>query len=155
MPRTRGVTQPDKPEIFKTPLSDLLGLRKNQPPPYGEVPPDFPGSTAEWAIYWALNIMNIQFEYQVPLFGGRLQAGGVIADFVIPSHMLVIRVQGEHWHYEMGMEVVNMDAITKMQMEDIGYLVIDIDESHCLKDPKFYVSEALRGISHSRAEKGY
>lgn len=132
-------------------MGTLLQPEKKQPP-YGVVPPEWPGSTAEWAVYWALTrLIGVEnFVYQYPLGGGRLQRGGQVVDFYVPDRMLVIRVQGEHWHYELGSQIEVTDELLQVAIESQGFVCVDIDESDALRDPIYFVQEALRGRDHSR-----
>jgi hypothetical protein len=143
------------PTIIPRPLQDLLTPKKEEPP-YGSPPPDWKGTGAEWAVNWALMQLVGPEGYvsQYAVGGGRAYAGGTVVDFVVPDRMLVIRVQGTHWHYELGRQIEVADEMLKLSIEARGYVVIDIDEEDCLTDPIYYVQEALRGIDHSRKSIG-
>lgn len=136
--------RPFKLELFRAP----------PPPPYGQAPPDFGGSLAEWAVFWALEQLHEEFDYQRAMDGGRLTLGGTVVDFFIPSRLLIIRVQGTYWHYERGELVVNSDSYIKNALESKGYTVIDIDDTDALKDPLYFVTEALQYRDHSKGMKG-
>lgn len=58
------------------------------------------GSSYEWNIARGLWTLGWTFEYQVPLFGGRMRRGGVVLDFLLPPHPMqtVINPIGEYWH---------------------------------------------------------
>ena len=58
------------------------------------------GSINEWNVAQALTRLKIEYEYQVPIFGGRLVPGGQVIDFLIlqPPKPTPLYVQGEYWH---------------------------------------------------------
>lgn len=134
--------------IFKRPLRGIIP-QKEQLPPWLTPPAEWPGSGAEWAVYWALQGLREEFQYQVPLLGGRVEAGGTVVDFFLPQYLLIIRVQGVHWHYEINSARAR-DDILKLALESKGFEVIDIDEDDALRDPIYYTKEALRGQDHSK-----
>ena len=88
--------------------------RKTRPPSTREVviksPEDTPGlingiqagSSYEWSIARALWTLGWTFQYQVPLFGGRMVRGGVVLDFLVPTrpNQSVINPIGEYWHQD-------------------------------------------------------
>lgn len=111
-------------------------------------PEDWPGSKPEWLIFWALQKLKIDFEYQTPRLGGRLSKGGVVIDFLIPSLSLAINVQSIYYHYRTNVQRTN-DALQRVQLEGLGIIVIYIQEANALANPIFYVQEAIRGIEHN------
>lgn len=131
------------------PLQTIIRPPKRMPP-YGVPPPEFPGSSAEWAIQWALMQLGEDFLYQASFDGGRQQLGGTVVDFLLHARLLVIRVQGTYWHYERGMLIVNQDEFLKNAIESKGYVVIDIDDKDALVDPIYFVKEALAYRDHSK-----
>jgi hypothetical protein len=58
-----------------------------------------PGSKEEWRVAQGLYILKEEFEYQKPVFGGRI-SGGQIIDFWVTSTMLPtpIYMNGTAWH---------------------------------------------------------
>jgi len=110
----------------------------------------------EYAIFWALERAYAVFSFQTSLLGGRLQLGGVVADFIItePVPRLIIRVQGEYFHYEQGEERKGRDLIQKEALHSQGYDVIDIDAEDALRDPRKYLADAFGGLDRSRGSKG-
>ncbi len=148
------VPKPRSPTVFAQPLEKLLNTPTHEEPPYGSPPDDWTGSVAEWAIAWALTTKNVEFVYQANMIGGRTQLGGTVADFLVPAYNLIIRVMGVYFHYERGPLVVNLDQLLKASLEAKGYVVIDIDDDDALRDPLYFVTEALAGRDHSRATEG-
>ena len=66
------------------------------------LPHSFPitfGSKNEQNVYYALTKFEIQFDYQVPIFGGRLQRGGIVLDFLVRNPFdIAVPVHGDYWH---------------------------------------------------------
>jgi hypothetical protein len=58
------------------------------------------GSINEWNVAQALTRLGLDFDYQVPVFGGRLVPGGQVVDFLVkqPPQPIPLYVQGEYWH---------------------------------------------------------
>jgi hypothetical protein len=65
-----------------------------------------PGSSWEWNHARALWALGWDFQYQVPLWGGRRVRGGVVLDFLIPTvpTQTILRVMGEYWHRDTDAE---------------------------------------------------
>ena len=117
------------------------------------VPPDWKGSVPEFYIFWALQRVglhpDIDFTYQSYEMGGRMQAGGAVVDFIIPEYSLAINVQSIRYHYATSQQKTH-DRFLRAMLEGYGIRVIYIDEEDALKDPIFYVKEALVFRDHSR-----
>lgn len=95
---------------------------------------------------------GVDFEFQSKMLGGRLDKGGLILDFLIfdPPN-LAINVNGEFFHYsnQFVFEASARDVIAREQLAKLGINLIFIDEKDVLRNPFFYVREALRGRDHS------
>jgi len=119
-----------------------------------ETPASFFGSRPEFLVYWALLKLGYKnrFEFQSSQLGGRLTKGGAILDFYIPERNLAINVQSEYWHYRTSEQKV-IAQLQRVQLEGQGISVIYIDEEDILRNPVFYVSQALKGIDHSMMMK--
>ena len=102
----------------------------------------------ERAIYNALNQLGIEFTFQSSMLGGREQRGGAVVDFLVASLRLIIRCVGEYWHSRSDTKA--MDELHKIALETTGWRVIDIMATDALRNPLFFVSEAIRGVSHAR-----
>lgn len=102
----------------------------------------------ERAVYNVLIKLGVPFEFQSKMLGGRDEKGGLIADFTIPSLMLIIRVQGEYYHYGRP-SVEARDLFQKEALTSLGWTVIDILGDDAVSNANYYVSEALKGISHA------
>jgi hypothetical protein len=67
---------------------------------------------------------NADFDFQSSLQGGRLELGGIVADFLFPHMRIIIRVQGPtHTEYRR----LAKDEEQRAILEDMGYLVWDLD----------------------------
>ena len=113
----------------------------------------YAGTMPEWAVFWALEQIGADFRYQSPFFGGRTVRGGAVVDFVIfsPVPRLLIRVQGIYYHLHQGGRRVAGDLIQKLALEAAGYSVIDIADTHALRDPLHYVREAFALRDHLKS----
>lgn len=144
------------PELIKDAMQPLSAkeekqMRRQFPPK----PLIFDGSEAEWAVNWALERRGADFQFQANFWTGRLQAGGAVADFSVYSPVrIIIRVQGEHWHYGLGSAKIEDDRLQKAKFLADGFLVIDIDEDDALENPLYFVDEAFRGNDHSKTARG-
>ena len=110
-------------------------------------------SDAEWAVAWALQHLGYK-EWDDYVFHAHIIDEFQPVDFYVPAVKLIIRVQGVHFHYELGPDIIAYDTVQKQIFESMGYLVVDIDGDDALKNPVYYVKEALLGIDHSRASRG-
>ena len=120
-----------------------------------EMPSTWEGSGPEWITYVVLQqigkIPGEDFTYQSPLMGGRLDKGGSVVDFLFRDPPdLAINVQGNYYHYGMGVETTTRDILARVQLASIGTILIFIDESSLEEDPFYYIREALRYRDHSR-----
>jgi hypothetical protein len=124
-----------------------------------QVPADWIGSVPEFLCYQALSRLGkrdgLDFTFQSPLMGGRLQKGGVVIDFLFSDPPdLAINVQGIYFHYGMGPEVRGRDIMAREQLASQGLRLIFIDEDDLMEDARYYVSQALEYRDHSRLSKG-
>lgn len=56
-------------------------------------------STNEYNVAWALQKLELQFEFQVEFAGGRRIRGGQVLDFLVYNPFGVpLQVYGEYWH---------------------------------------------------------
>ena len=62
-------------------------------------------------------------------------------------------MQGEFWHYSQGSDKQIADQLRAALLEQGGLEVIFIDEADALRDPQFYVKEALAHRDHSALSK--
>ena len=80
--------------------------------------------------------------------GGRLQLGGVVADFLfsppewVPG--MVWRVQGEFFHLASSEKQVQ-DLLQRIQLEDRGFRVVDLLANDVLQNRDEVLTAALAG----------
>ena len=124
-----------------------------------QIIPDMPaaweGSEPEWRCYASLielgKIPEEDFIYQSSMMGGRMDKGGSVIDFLFRNPPdLGINVQGNYYHYGMGVETATRDILGRIQLASQGIILIFIDEDHLEDNPIYYVREAFRFRDHSR-----
>ena len=131
------------------PSTKTLVDRNNFPEP----PDSWPGSRPEWFIFRALEALKVDFTYQSNRMGGRLDKGGAVLDFFIPSLGLGINVQSLYWHYgRLGGAV--SDNLQRIALEGQGIVMIYIDEESAISNPIWYTQEALQFRDHSQMTRG-
>jgi hypothetical protein len=123
------------------------------------VPAGWPGSLPEYLVYTALIQLGKQpgldFVYQSPLMGGRLERGGLVIDFLfINPPDLAINVQGEYFHQQQGSTAIARDKMARAQLAGQGITLIFIDAGDVTADPVRYVRDALNYIDHSFLGRG-
>lgn len=59
-----------------------------------------PGSSIEWNVAQALERLKLNYEYQMPIGGGRLFRGGKVLDFLVYTvpYPTPVTVLGDYWH---------------------------------------------------------
>jgi hypothetical protein len=129
--------------------------------PAGEPPPwwlqRYPGGTKpEWAVYWALVQLGYQPEVdffvhaQLPGVGRNFYSQ---VDFLLPDLGLGIEVSGLYWHYVLGWERQERDLFRLLYFAERGIRIVFIDEDDAIRDPIYYVREALQGNDHSKLRR--
>lgn len=114
-----------------------------------QVPQGFQGSLPEWITFDTLTtrfgkVPDMDFTFQSPLLGGRLERGGVVIDFLFTNPPdLAINIQGAFFHLEQGAGVIARDRMARAQLAGAGITLIFIDEQDVLSDPVRYVGAAL------------
>lgn len=73
---------------------------KKAEPPIGAIQGMAPGSVQEWRVALALDRLQLGYEYQKSIGGGRRVRGGQVIDFWVYTapYPTPIFVQGEYWH---------------------------------------------------------
>jgi len=98
---------------------------------------------------------GLDFVYQSPLMGGRLERGGLVIDFLfINPPDLAINVQGEYFHQQQGSTAIARDKMARAQLAGQGITLIFIDAGDVTADPVRYVRDALNYIDHSFLGRG-
>jgi hypothetical protein len=115
------------------------------------------GTRPEWAVWWGLTKIgldpNYDFEYQAKLSSTGAGYYSTI-DFLVTSYYIGIDVQGKFWHYGQGSQKIFKDIFRVQAFASVGVKVIFIDEPDALRDPVYYVKEALAGVDHSHVTSG-
>lgn len=91
---------------------------------------------------------GVDFSFQSSVFGGRQEAGGQVADFILYtgySYPLVIRVMGEYWHEKPAQ--TQKDDAAKSILESFGFAVVDVWEKDIMQALNSTMEAALRGIA--------
>lgn len=127
------------------------------------------GTLPERILYKALvqnlhMIPGIDFTIQTSLQGGRIELGGIVADFVFPILRLVVQVQGPT---HGGFLRSRKDTEQELALADMGYTVVAIEEEliynlYRFEDwlratftaAHFGESEGAPGVSHRDAVPG-
>lgn len=129
--------------------------------PAGDPPPwwqrTYGGTKPEWAVFWALLRLGYRpeddFFVHATLPGvGRGFYSQV--DFLLPDLRIAIEVSGIYWHYSLGTERQERDLFRQLYFAERGIQVVFIDEDDALRDPLYYVKEALEGRDHSKLRRG-
>jgi hypothetical protein len=85
------------------------------------------GSVQERILYLELTKRNVYFDFQPSVDGGRLELGGLVADFILPNRGAmgtVIQVQGGIWH--TGRFATRRDEEGNNRLRSMGYYVYEI-----------------------------
>ena len=124
-----------------------------------QVPQGWEGSLPEYIAYVTFQSFGLEpgvdFMYQSPLMGGRIEKGGLVLDFVFLNPPdLAVNIQGVYYHYEFGIETRGLVVMARQASLGSGLTLIFIDEDDIEKDPEYYCREALRYKDHSRMAGG-
>jgi len=84
------------------------------------------GTLPERIVYKELLKRHVYFDFQSSFMGGRLELGGVVADFILPEAKVIIRIQGEYWHTGLAAEA--KDEAQRAVLEGMGFTVYDLWE---------------------------
>lgn len=77
------------------------------------------GSTLEWNVAVALDELDLDYNYQVSVFGGRWNPGGAVVDFevfTVPTSTYLF-AQGDYWHTRGNAEEEDQWLIARIQAE--------------------------------------
>ena len=96
-------------------------------------------------------VEDLDFTFQSSQLGGKTQLGGIVVDFYFETRRLAVNVQGVYFHYiyKGGVNKAR-DRIARQQLVGIGVNLIFVDDDDLMRDPAFFVSQALLGVDHSR-----
>ncbi len=121
----RGIS---RPEVGQDPLEARAA-------PHDEVRGTLPERIVYKSLIEEFHLLpGSDFNFQTSLQGGRIDTGGIVADFIFPIMMMVIQVQGPT-HFEYLRE--KKDEEQKMALEEMGYVVLGIYEDEIYDEFKF------------------
>ena len=125
------------------------------PPTVNEPPAWFGGSWPEYVCYRELQRQGYEegydFVFQSSQLGGKTELGGVVVDFYFETRRMAINIQGVYWHYVYkGGVNRGRDLDARQALGGMGIMLIFIDDDDLLRDPPYFVSQALQGVDHSR-----
>jgi hypothetical protein len=69
-------------------------------------------------------IPDVDFTFQSSMLGGRMELGGLVADFVFPQIKVILQVQG-YWH-TITMEHQVRDDEQVLILQSLGYEVLEV-----------------------------
>jgi hypothetical protein len=94
---------------------------------------------------------ELDFIFQSAIFGGRVQRGGLVLDFLFSNPPgLAISVVGRYFHYVLGgIDQRARDLSSREQLLGQGITLIFIEDDDIERDVGFYVREALAFRDHS------
>lgn len=155
-------TVPNAPSVpRRSTLRDKFeGFAPDIPIPQPEPIPDYAGRMAKWQEQfpamselefividyltrkkrWRL---GVEFDYQLPIAGGRTTFGGFVIDFLVYPD-LVLQPQGQRWHLQDPTDRARL-RIEKLLMSSRGYRVIYLWEDDLLQRGDYAIALALRG----------
>ena len=124
-----------------------------------QVPSNWEGSLPEYIAYQTFIELGLEpgvdFTYQSPLLGGRMEKGGFVLDFLFNEPPdLAVNVQGVYYHYEFGVEAKARDVMARASLAGQNITLVFIDDDDLIQDPRFYCREALNYRDHSRLGGG-
>ncbi len=136
-------------DVFRPPTDVEFTLRRRGPyrPTVGEehrermmryaaeqrIVASYPEATFHYELTRRRYVDGIHYSFQSSLFGGRLEFGGAVVDFLFLDRPLAVRVQGIYWHKvfdRMGHGVNDEDQ--RLTLEGMGYRVLDAWEDMIL-----------------------
>ena len=127
--------------------------------PKYEAPANWVGSLPEYVAYKTFVDLGLEpgldFSYQSPLLGGRMEKGGFVLDFLFTNPPnLAGNVQRVYYHYEFGVEAQARDVIARTALAGDNITLVFIDDDDLYRDPTYYCREALNYKDHSRLGGG-
>jgi very-short-patch-repair endonuclease len=92
------------------------------------------GSLPERILYRRLTQLGIVFDFQSSLDGGRMELGGIVADFILPDYMFILNPVGpthkDAYQHQKDIEQAQI-------LEAMGYTVFFIEENVIYDEPAF------------------
>jgi hypothetical protein len=161
LPRRPSLPKVERRAIFSRAWAGLADAVRpaeiiTGPPPQPETGPFAIGiaTKPEWYVNWGLQRngkrKGVDYNYRGEVeFLSSLATAAQLDFTMIDGTQIAIEVQGIHWHYELGFNKIAQDEVRRTELVASGWMVIQIDEDDALRDPVYYVKEALAGRDHS------
>lgn len=151
LPRERKLELPKPPRELSQPLPEF----RTAPDVPAWFSAAYPTATdLEWITWWGLLQNGLQperdFQYQVPLSGGRTERGGFIVDFLVPVYQVAINPYNVYHHIERRLPDYDRAQRLFFEQSNPGWRMIFIEEYDLRSNPAFFVREALNGNDYSR-----
>lgn len=140
------------PDYLRGALDDPTELAKPGPKP--QAGPLAVATLPEWYVWWALtNRLKkqpmVDFSYRGETGFSQGLSGRTQLDFeMLDGSNIALEIQGTFYHYEQGTAKIILDQVRAAELAAF-WTVINIDEDDALRDPEYYVREALQGRDHS------
>lgn len=120
--------------------------------PGDTVPAGMSATLPEWYVFWWCTrrrhmTERQDFEFQSSLFGGRIDMGGLVMDFLFRGLFppgLVVNVQGFNWHY-LTTDQRAQNIITRQRLLNPGFTTVFVKEDDVLQRLDYTMSKALDG----------
>ncbi len=104
------------------------------------------GSSLEWNVAQALDILGLSYQYQYEIGHGRQRRGGRVVDFLVytPIRPTALMVQGRYWHTGRHADELEIESIKKLMNYQVD--VVEIWEENCLtvNDALQFLRQELR-----------
>jgi hypothetical protein len=99
------------PGLARQPEAERVVLEEMTP-----IQGKMPGSREEWRVAMALDKLGLEYQYQVPVMGGRQLRGGAVVDFVVdlPPESIALLVHGQYWHTTLEEERLYLAALERI-----------------------------------------
>lgn len=102
-------------------------------------------SDLERIVYAWLTNHAVAFDFQAQIIGGYdRQLGDAIADFLLWDQSIILRVQGGYWH--TGTTKLASDIVQKMNLQALGYTVVDVWEKDIKTRLETVMKAAIEGV---------
>lgn len=114
----------------------------------------------EWYVYWALTVrlkkvQGVDFSYRSETSYNQGLSGSTQLDFEMQDGSgIALEIQGDFYHYQQGTAKIVQDRVRAGDLSNHWH-VIFLDEDDVLRDPEYYVREALQGNDHSYRYRNY
>jgi hypothetical protein len=140
------------PDVLRAALSDATETARPGPKPNSG--PMAIATLPEWYVFWALTVrlkkeQGVDFSYRSETGYNQGLSGSTQLDFEMHDGSgIAMEIQGDFFHYQQGTAKIVIDQVRAGYLSS-QWTVINLDEDDVLRDPEYYVREALEGRDHS------